>query len=134
MSILADFLMPVTDLKLLGLVAAGTFAGIYVGAIPGLSVTMAVSILISFTFSWDVYPALALMIGVFMGGVYGGSRTAILLNIPGGPSSIATALDGFPLAQKGQAGERAANHGHGGCLVEERDGDQAAIEIVMLAA
>ena len=63
MSILADFLMPVTDLKLLGLVAVGTFAGIYVGAIPGLSVTMAVSILISFTFSWDVYPALALMIG-----------------------------------------------------------------------
>ena len=86
MSILADFLMPVTDLKLLGLVAVGTFAGIYVGAIPGLSVTMAVSILISFTFSWDVYPALALMIGIYMGGVYGGSRTAILLNIPGAPS------------------------------------------------
>ncbi|MFC3529378.1 tripartite tricarboxylate transporter permease [Paracoccus mangrovi] len=105
MSILADFLMPVTDLKLLGLVAVGTFAGIYVGAIPGLSVTMAVSILISFTFSWDVYPALALMIGIYMGGVYGGSRTAILLNIPGAPSAIATALDGFPLAQQGRAGE-----------------------------
>ena len=100
MSILADVLMPVTDLKLLGLVAAGTFAGIYVGAIPGLSVTMAVSILISFTFSWDVYPALALMIGIYMGGVYGGSRTAILLNIPGAPSAIATAMDGFPLAQQ----------------------------------
>jgi putative tricarboxylic transport membrane protein len=99
------FLIPILDLKLLGLVAAGTFAGIYVGAIPGLSVTMAVSILISFTFSWEMYPALCLMIGVFMGGVYGGSRTAILLNIPGAPAAIATALDGYPMALRGEAGE-----------------------------
>lgn len=93
------------DPSLLALVAAGTFAGIYIGAIPGLSVTMAVSILISFTFSWDVNDALCLMVGIFMGGVYGGSRTAILLNIPGAPSAIATALDGYPLAQKGEAGQ-----------------------------
>lgn len=105
MDILPHLLMPLTHLDLLFLIAAGTFAGIYVGAIPGLSVTMAVSILISFTFSWDVYPALALMIGIYMGGVYGGSRTAILLNIPGAPSAIATAMDGFPLARKGRAGE-----------------------------
>ena len=98
-------LTPLLNLELLALVAAGTFAGIYVGAIPGLSVTMAVSILISFTFKWDVYPALSLMIGIFMGGVYGGSRTAILLNIPGAPAAIATALDGYPMAQRGEAGE-----------------------------
>ncbi|WP_027998365.1 tripartite tricarboxylate transporter permease [Sinorhizobium arboris] len=90
--------------ELLALTALGTFAGIYIGAIPGLSVTMAVSILISFTFSWEVNPALALMNGIFMGGVYGGSRTAILLNIPGAPAAIATALDGYPLAKKGEAG------------------------------
>ena len=94
MDILPNLLMPLMNLELLFLIGAGTFAGIYVGAIPGLSVTMAVSILISFTFSWEVYPALALMIGIYMGGVYGGSRTAILLNIPGAPSAIATALDG----------------------------------------
>ncbi|GGH59214.1 C4-dicarboxylate ABC transporter permease [Frigidibacter albus] len=105
MDVLQSLLIPIIDLKLLGLIALGTFAGIYVGAIPGLSVTMAVSILISFTFSWEVYPALALMIGIYMGGVYGGSRTAILLNIPGAPAAIATALDGYPLAQKGLAGE-----------------------------
>lgn len=98
------FLTVYTQLDLLALVAIGTFSGIYVGAIPGLSVTMAVSILISFTFSWDVYPALALMIGIYMGGVYGGSRTAILLNIPGAPSAIATAMDGYPIAQRGEAG------------------------------
>jgi putative tricarboxylic transport membrane protein len=91
--------------ELLILVAVGTFAGIYIGAIPGLSVTMAVSILISFTFSWDVYPAISLMIGIYMGGVYGGSRTAILLNIPGAPSAIATAMDGYPMAQRGEAGQ-----------------------------
>ncbi|MDW5377595.1 tripartite tricarboxylate transporter permease [Halomonas sp. HP20-15] len=102
---LAYFLMSWTDLSLLLLTAVGTFAGIYIGAIPGLSVTMAVSILISFTFAWDVNDALALMVGVFCGGVYGGSRTAILLNIPGAPSAVATAFDGYPLAQRGEAGQ-----------------------------
>lgn len=103
-SILAYFFLAWFKPHLLLLTAAGTFAGIYVGAIPGLSVTMAVSILISFTFSWDVNNALALMVGVYCGGVYGGSRTAILLNIPGAPAAIATAFDGFPLAEKGEAG------------------------------
>lgn len=93
------------DPSLLFLTAAGTMAGIYVGAIPGLSVTMAASILISFTFKWDVNEALALISGVFIGGVYGGSRTAILLNIPGAPSAIATAIEGYPMAKRGEAGE-----------------------------
>ncbi len=93
------------DPWLLFLTGAGTMAGIYVGAIPGLSVTMAASILISFTFKWDVNEALALIAGVYMGGVYGGSRTAILLNIPGAPSAIATAIDGYPMAKRGEAGQ-----------------------------
>ncbi|AUH33941.1 tripartite tricarboxylate transporter permease [Paracoccus tegillarcae] len=105
METLSAFLTVFANPELLLLVGLGTFAGVYIGAIPGLSVTMAVSILISFTFSWDVYPAIALMIGIFMGGVYGGSRTAILLNIPGAPSAIATAMDGYPMAQRGEAGE-----------------------------
>lgn len=99
------FLLSWLDPSLLALTAIGTAAGIYVGAIPGLSVTMAVSILISFTFKWPVNDALALIAGIFVGGVYGGARTAILLNIPGAPSAVATALDGYPLAQKGLAGE-----------------------------
>ena len=105
MDAILAFLTVFTRPDLFALVALGTFAGVYVGAIPGLSVTMAVSILISFTFSWDILPALSLIAGVYMGGVYGGSRTAILLNIPGAPSAIATALDGYPLAQRGEAGE-----------------------------
>ena len=98
------FFMAWLNPHLMLLTAAGTFAGIYIGAIPGLSVTMAVSILISFTFSWNVNEALALMVGIYCGGVYGGSRSAILLNIPGAPAAIATAFDGFPLAERGEAG------------------------------
>src|SRR5690606_33077212 len=101
---LSYFLTSWLDPSLLLLTGLGTLAGIYIGAIPGLSVTMAVSILISFTFSWEVNEALALMVGVFFGGVYGGSRSAILLNIPGGPAAIATAFDGYPLARRGEAG------------------------------
>ncbi|MBL8317509.1 MAG: tripartite tricarboxylate transporter permease, partial [Burkholderiaceae bacterium] len=92
------------DPKLILLAAGGTFAGIYIGAIPGLSVTMAVSILISFTFKWDINSALVLIAGIYLGGVYGGSRSAILLNIPGAPAAIATGLDGYPLAKRGEAG------------------------------
>ena len=101
---LGHFLISWLDPSLLFLTAAGTFAGIYIGAIPGLSVTMAVSILISFTFKWEVNSALALISGIFLGGVYGGSRSAILLNIPGAPSAVATGLDGYPLAKRGEAG------------------------------
>ncbi|VAW16443.1 Tripartite tricarboxylate transporter TctA family [hydrothermal vent metagenome] len=102
---LSFFVISWFDINLLLLTGIGTLAGIYVGAIPGLSVTMAASILISFTFKWDTNEALALIAGVYMGGVYGGSRTAILLNIPGAPASIASAIDGYPLAKKGEAGE-----------------------------
>lgn len=104
MEIISYIFMAWVDPKLLALTALGTFAGIYVGAIPGLTVTMAVSILMSFTFRWGVQDAMAMMLGVYMGGIYGGARPAILLNIPGTPSSIATSLDGYPLAQKGEAG------------------------------
>ena len=66
---------------------------------------MATSLLISFTYSWATLPALAAMVGVYIGGVYGGSRSAILLNIPGAPAAVATALEGYPLARKGLAGQ-----------------------------
>lgn len=99
-----NIFLPFMDFKLFILIALGTFIGIYVGAIPGLSGTMAVSLLISFTFGWETNSALAIMIGIYTGSVYGGSRSAILLNIPGAPAAVATALDGYPLAQKGEAG------------------------------
>jgi putative tricarboxylic transport membrane protein len=101
---LGYFLIPFMSIKMVLLIIAGTFAGIYIGAIPGLSVTMAVSVLITFTFSWDLNEALSLMAGIYCGGVYGGSRSAILLNIPGAPAAVATGFDGYPLAKLGEAG------------------------------
>lgn len=103
MDVLQWLLLPFTNIELLLLVAVGTLAGIFVGAIPGLSVTMAVALLLSLTYSWDVLPALALMIGVYFGGVFGGSRSSILINMPGAPSSVATSFDGYPLSQRGEA-------------------------------
>lgn len=97
-------MIPFREPIMLLLTMLGTFVGIYVGAIPGLSGTMAVSLLVSLTFGWSTHNAIALMIGVFIGAVYGGSRSAILLNIPGAPAAVATSFDGYPLAKKGLAG------------------------------
>lgn len=105
MEVFQYLLIPFTNWEIMGLLWAGVAAGIWVGAIPGLSGTMAVSLLISFTFSWQLNNALALMCGVFVGAVYGGAITAILLNIPGAPSAIATGMEGYPLAQRGEAGK-----------------------------
>lgn len=102
---LEGFLVPFMSMSLVWWVAVGTFVGLYVGAIPGLSVTMAVSLLISFTFTWEINPALAIMVGIYTGGVYGGARSGILLNIPGAPAAVASGFDGYPLAKMGLAGE-----------------------------
>lgn len=98
------FFMPFMNPEMILLVIVGVFSGLWVGAIPGLSVTMGVSLLISFTFSWSLNSAMALICGIFVGGVYGGAITAILINIPGAPAAIATGFDGYPLAKKGDAG------------------------------
>ncbi len=105
MDILSYLATPFTDPLMLVAVALGTLAGVYVGAIPGLTGTMAVSLLVSLTFGWSTNVALAAMIGVYVGAVFGGSRSAILLNIPGAPAAVATGFDGYPLAQKGKAAQ-----------------------------
>ena len=64
---LEGFLQPFVSLSLIWWIGVGTFVGLYVGAIPGLSVTMAVSLLISFTFTWDVLPALAIYVRAALG-------------------------------------------------------------------
>ncbi|MCI8284779.1 MAG: tripartite tricarboxylate transporter permease [Firmicutes bacterium] len=105
MEILSYIAAPLLNPLCLAMIALGTFMGIYIGAIPGLSATMAVSLLVSFTYGWSSETALAIMVGIYCGVVYGGSRSAILLNIPGAPAAVATALDGYPLAKKGLAGK-----------------------------
>jgi len=85
-------------------IVAGTIGGVVIGALPGLSSTMAVALLLPFTVSMDVVPAIAMLSALYCAGTYGGSITAILINSPGTPAACATAFDGYPLAEKGQAG------------------------------
>jgi len=79
-----------------------TGAGILVGAMPGLSATMGVALLIPFTFGMQPLTALAAMAGMYNGAIYGGSIAAILLNIPGTPAAVCTTLDGHPMAKRGE--------------------------------
>ncbi len=78
--------------------------GILMGALPGLTAPMAMALLLGFVYTLPTDVSVIAMIMIFLGGVYGGSMSAILLNIPGAPASAATALDGHPLAQQGKAG------------------------------
>ncbi|MGX8692226.1 MAG: tripartite tricarboxylate transporter permease [Clostridia bacterium] len=82
---------------------AGAVAGLFVGAIPGLSVSMATALLVSVTYTWSSSDALAAIMGVYVVGVFSGALSAILLNIPGAPSSVVTTLDGYPMARRGEA-------------------------------
>lgn len=78
--------------------------GIIVGSLPGLTATLGVALLTTLTYSLDRDAAILVLLCMYVGAIYGGSRSAILLNIPGTPASAATSLDGFPMAQAGKAG------------------------------
>lgn len=82
----------------------GVMLGIVIGALPGLTATMGVAILLPFTYGMEPVSGLLMICGVFFGGVYGGSITAILLKIPGTPAAAATAIDGYELTKQGKAG------------------------------
>ncbi|MDF3072913.1 MAG: transporter [Alphaproteobacteria bacterium] len=85
-------------------VLGATLIGIVIGALPGLTATMGVALMTTLTYSLDHKLAILILICVYVGAIYGGSRSAILLNIPGTPASAASTLDGFPLARQGLAG------------------------------
>jgi len=84
-------------------IAIGVFLGVVIGAIPGLTTTMAVALALPFTFSMEPVSAILLLVGIYKGGMYGGSITAILIRTPGTPASACTLLDGYPMAQNGEA-------------------------------
>lgn len=81
----------------------GTAAGILIGAIPGLTATLAMALLLPFTYAMPPLVALGMMAGIYNGSMYGGAIPAILMKIPGTPSAVATTFDGYPLTQAGRA-------------------------------
>jgi len=84
--------------------AIGSLLGIVVGMIPGMTISTGIIILLPLTFVMDPASSIALLLGLYVGGMMGGSFSAILLNIPGTPSASATGLDGYPMAARGEAG------------------------------
>jgi len=85
-------------------VCGGTLLGITIGMLPGLTATMGVALLTTLTYRMNHDDALMILVCLYVGAIYGGSRSAILLNIPGTPANAATTLDGYPLAKAGKAG------------------------------
>ena len=105
---MTEFILPaltsLLDPMVLLVISTGSIVGIIVGAMPGLTATMAVALLIPVTFGMSPLLSLALMGGVYSGGMYGGAISAILLSTPGTPAAAATAFDGYPMARQGKGG------------------------------
>ncbi|MGL5122786.1 MAG: tripartite tricarboxylate transporter permease [Fusobacteriaceae bacterium] len=81
----------------------GVIGGVIIGALPGLTATMGVAILLPFTFGMEATTGLIMLVGIYIGAIYGGSISAILLNTPGTPASAATCFDGYALVKRGMA-------------------------------
>ena len=102
MSSLGSILQP----NVLIMIFAGALGGITLGALPGLTATMGVALLVPFTFGLEMDASIGMLLGIYAGAMYGGSISAILVRTPGTPAAAATLLDGYPLGQRGQ-GSRA---------------------------
>jgi putative tricarboxylic transport membrane protein len=85
------------------MILLGLVIGILAGALPGITMLNSIVLVLPFTYLMGIVPALLLMIGVYCGGIFGGSITAILFNIPGDPMNVPTAWEGYPLSRKGQS-------------------------------
>lgn len=97
-----DGLLGSLDPFLIMVLVVGAFVGSVVGALPGLTATMAVALFVPFTFALDPITGLVVIVGLMQGALYGDSVPACLINTPGTPSAIATTFDGFPLTQQGK--------------------------------
>ncbi len=91
-----------SDLRLVGFVCLGVVLGVFVGAVPGLTATLAIALLLPFTFGMPALEAVVLMTGIFVGGIYGGSATAIMVRVPGAPANTMTMLDGYEMLKQGK--------------------------------
>src|ERR1044071_3036810 len=99
---------------------AGCVLGTLIGVLPGLGPVATIAMLLPSIYTLDATPALIMLAGIYYGAQYGGSTTAILINVPGESSSVVTAIDGYQMARKGRAGAALAAAGLGsffaGCV------------------
>ena len=118
-----------TDPSVIGLIVVGTLVGVVIGALPGLSSSMGVALLLPFSLYLEPIPAIALLAALYCAGTFGGSITAILINAPGAPPAVATAFDGYPMAVKGEAGRAL-----GIAAVSSVSGGILSVLVLLLAA
>ncbi|GHU28606.1 C4-dicarboxylate ABC transporter permease [Betaproteobacteria bacterium] len=90
--------------NILFIICIGVTGGIVLGALPGLTATMGVALLVPLTFGRPPLESLSMLIGIYSGAMYGGSISAILIRTPGTPAAAATILEGYPIAKRGEAG------------------------------
>ncbi len=95
----------ISDPYCMAMCFVGTFMGLVFGTLPGLTATMGIALLIPLSYTMDPVLALGMMIGCYVGGIAGGAVSSILLNIPGTPSAIVTAFDGYPMMLKDRGAE-----------------------------
>lgn len=98
---LEGFLSVITDPEMYLVILLGVAVGIVFGAIPGLTATMAITMCLPMTYAMETKTAVCVLMALYIGGISGGLISAILLNIPGTPSSLATTFDGAPMAASG---------------------------------
>ena len=108
-SAIFEALALVTSPMMLLVIGLSVVGGIIVGAIPGLTATMALALLIPVSYSLPPDQGIAMMVAVYVGGISAGALTAILIRMPGTPAAVATVADGFPMAQQGRAGQAIGN-------------------------
>jgi len=104
------------DPVVLAYLVVGFLVGAFFAAIPGLTAVLAIALLLPVTYSLDIVPALVMCAAIFMAGMYAGSVTATTINIPGAPSSMMTAVEGYPLMQRGE-GANALGHAALGSMI-----------------
>lgn len=117
------------DPYLLLLLLAATLGGVFIGALPGLNATTGAALLLPFTLTMDPVPAIAIMTAIYCSATFAGAITAILINTPGTAASATTCLDGYPLAQRGEAGRAL-----GMAVVSSTFGGIFSVICLMLAA
>ncbi|MEL7334960.1 MAG: tripartite tricarboxylate transporter permease, partial [Planctomycetota bacterium] len=90
------------------LILLGTSLGVFVGAVPGLTGVMLITLMLPLTYGADPLLAMAFLISIYVGAVSGGMISATLLRMPGTPAAIVTTLDGYPMARQGRPGRALA--------------------------
>jgi putative tricarboxylic transport membrane protein len=108
MDVMLDSLVGVLTFRVLFLILVGTFVGIIVGALPGINAPTGIALAIPLTFTFSAAEGLILLGTIYCASIYGGSISAILMNVPGEPADVVTCFDGYPMAKAGEP-QRALN-------------------------